>query len=273
YPGLVHPGHVHQNLRESGHHRSEVAQRTTSAGQACGQLQAGEDAVASGGVLGEDDVTGLLPAEAVAAGAHRFQHVPVPHPGLHDLDPGLLHRQGQAEIAHHRDHEGASGELAGLVQSDGEDAHDLITVDECSSAVHRQATVGVPVVGDPEVGPGGHGDGLELFWMGGAALLVDVAPVRGGVDHHHVGTGRAQGCRAHLAGGAVGAVDGDAQPAEVGLDGAEQVLDVPVPGLTAVHRDRADVRADGQLPAAVQVRLDLVLDGIVELDSAAGEEL
>src|SRR5699024_3293999 len=97
--------------------------------------------------------------------------------------------------------------------------------------------------------------------------------VRGGVDHHHVGTSRSQCCRAHLAGGAVGAVDGDAQAAQVGFDGAEQVLDVPVPGFTAVQRDRSDVGAGRQLPAAVQVRLDLVFVGIVEVDPAAGDEL
>src|SRR3546814_2328929 len=67
-----------------------------------------------------------------------------------------------------------------------------------------------------------HGHGLQLLRVGGAAVLVDVAAIGRGVDDDHLGAGLTQHDRAHLARGAVGAVDGDAQAPEVVVEGAEQ---------------------------------------------------
>ena len=71
--------------------------------------------------------------------------------------------------------------------------------------------VGVAVEGDPHVGLALDHLGREHLGVEGAAAVVDVAPVRGGVEDHDIGARLAQGRRGHLAGRAVRAVHRDAQ--------------------------------------------------------------
>ena len=61
-----------------------------------------------------DHVAGLLAAEDVAADAHRLEHVAVADPGLHDPEAGRLHRLHEAEVAHHRRDDGVVDQLARL---------------------------------------------------------------------------------------------------------------------------------------------------------------
>src|SRR5690606_12522219 len=105
------------------------------------------------------------------------------------------------------------------------------------------------------------------------ALVVDVAAVRGGVDDDDVGPRLAQRERGDVAGRAVGAVDGDAQALQRPAGGGHEVVDVGAVGGPGVLLDAAHAVPDGSLPAGAQARLDGVLDGVLELVAAAGEEL
>ena len=63
-------------------------------------LQRAEDAVAGGGVVGEDQVAGVFAAEGVAVFAHALDDVAVAHGGGFHLDAVLFHGLDEAEVAH-----------------------------------------------------------------------------------------------------------------------------------------------------------------------------
>src|SRR6202012_2789506 len=138
------------------------------------QVQSGEHAVAGGGVLGQDDVTGLLAAQGVLPGQHGLEHVPVADQGLHHGDTGVVHGQPETEIGHDRDHHGVPDQPVLLLQLGGQHGQDLVSVDHLAGGVHGQAAVGVPVVGDADVGGLGADHGGDRFQVGGAAAGVDV---------------------------------------------------------------------------------------------------
>ena len=73
--GLVGHPDVFQHLRIEGEAFAELAQGLLLRHHRLHDLQAGEDAVAGGGVLGEDDVAALLAAQTAAVGHHVFVDV------------------------------------------------------------------------------------------------------------------------------------------------------------------------------------------------------
>ena len=56
-----------------------------------------------------DDVAALLAAEDEAARAHRLEHVAITDAGLDDGDARLPHGELEAEVRHHRGHDGVVG--------------------------------------------------------------------------------------------------------------------------------------------------------------------
>ena len=111
-PGAVHALDVDQDLRKLGHHRGQVLQRTAGECHLSGNLQAGEDAVAGCGVVGEDHVSGLLAAEVEAAFAHPLQDVAVADAGFAQADAGLAQCDLESEVAHDGSDEDVVVELA-----------------------------------------------------------------------------------------------------------------------------------------------------------------
>ncbi len=113
--------------------------------------------------------------------------------------------------------------------------------------------------------------------MGGAALVVDVHPVRVGVDHVGLELGEAvEQPGGGGVGGPVGAVHQDAQAGQVTGNGGLQVVDVVQDGLLGHIAHLADVSAG--LPAHVVVAeeyhvLDLLLQLVGELVALAVEDL
>ena len=110
--------------------------------------------------------------------------------------------------------------------------------------------------------------------MGGAAAVVDVEPVGLGVDRDHLGAGVAQRPRTGLGGGAVGAVEDDLEPRRAGGSMVPSevggVLARPPASYGATRPTSPPV---GRCQASRSRLLDRDLDGVVELDAAAGEEL
>ena len=222
---------------------------------------------------GVDDVTGLLAAQGETALKHLLQNVAVAHTRLDDADAVLAHRQDEPEIAHDGHDERVGAERAVGLHAHGEQSHDLVAVHEVALGVDGEAAVGVPVVSHTHVGTDGAHVVLELLGMGGAAVGVDVEAVRGGVDRDDLGSGGAQGGRADVAGGAVGGVHDDPQSRQIGGDGVDEVVDVVLVGDRLALDDAAHARPGRQVLDLAQQGLDLVLDGVLELVAAAGEEL
>ena len=84
-----HP-HVDQHLGQAGHRlRGQLGQRAAGPLDDVDQDEAGEDAVAGRGQVGEDHVAALLAAQREAAGLERLEHVAVADGRLDDVDAGL----------------------------------------------------------------------------------------------------------------------------------------------------------------------------------------
>ncbi len=232
--------------------------------------------VAGGRVVGQDDVAGLLAAEVVAVEAHVLQHVAV-------ADGGAGQRQAdggevalQPEVGHQRRHDAGLAELAVLLPVGGDRRHQLVAVDDPAGLVDDQHAVGVSVERDADVGahlPHLPHQGVR---RGGADAAVDVEAVRLDADGEHLGAEFPQGFGRDAVGGAVGAVDHDAQPVErqVARQGHLGELDVArdrvVDALGAAQQGRR-----GQLDRlfAVDEALDPQLDLVGQLVAVRTEQL
>ena len=115
-------------------------------------VQGGEDAVAGGRVAAHDHVAGLLAAEGVAEGLHRLEDVAVADLGLPHADALGAHRLDEAEVAHHRGHDGVGLQGARVAHREGEHREELVAVDDVALVVDRQAPVGVAVEREADVG-------------------------------------------------------------------------------------------------------------------------
>lgn len=87
HPILVDALDVQQHLRQLSHHACQLRQGLAARGDMRGHHQTGQGAIAGRAVVEEDDVPGLLAAEAVLARLHRFQDVAVSDTGLDVAQP------------------------------------------------------------------------------------------------------------------------------------------------------------------------------------------
>ena len=195
------------------------------------ELQAGQLAVAGGGVFAVDHMAGLLAADAVAAFQHFFQHMAVPHISADELDPLVFAEFMQSQVGHDGGDNGVSVQLASRAHIHGADGHDLIAVDHGAGLVDQQAAVGVSVVSDADIVSVVYHGLLQGFQVGRTAALVDIDAVGHGV--HDVGTGLEAGkqLRRRCGRRAVGTVHADPQPGEVVFDCGAQMLDILRAGL------------------------------------------
>ncbi len=267
---------VDECLRQLWDLRGEVGQGALGVGHALHQVQGSLHTVTGGAVVEHEHVAGLLPAERVPVGDHPFEHVAVADGGLHGLDAVLLHRLCQPQVRHDGCDEGVPAQLAELLEPDGQDAHDLVAVDDASQGVHGQAAVGVAVECHAQVGLGFDDEALQRFEVGRSDTVVDVEAVGFGGGDDDFGTGLTQCGGSDDGGGTVGAVDDDLESGQrahvLSIDAAHEVFGVLIGG-GRVAGDATDGRAGGAVPILVEDFEDLVFDGVVELRSACGEEL
>ncbi len=277
HPRLVHVRNVDEDLRQPLHDRGQLPQRTAGLRDPRRQQQPGQRAVTRGRVVEDDDVPGLLAAEGVPVLLHLLQDVPVTDRGLHQPDARPLHRQLEAEVGHHGGHHRVRPQRGPLPHGQREHGEDLVAVDLLAGVVHGQAAVGVTVVRDTEVRAVLDDRGLQLVQVGRAAAVVDVEAVRLGADRDDLRARPGERLRRDPRGRAVRFVQDDLQPVEPVGQHRQQVGDVLLEALV-VRPHAPDTGARRPLPRlTVPVRLvhrlDLVLQLVGELVTAAGEEL
>jgi hypothetical protein len=128
-------------------------------------------------------------------------------------------------------------------------------------------TIAVTVEGDAEVAAVLDDRARKQRQVGRAAAIVDVGTVRRIRDRNHLGAKPSEGFGRDRGIGAVGAIDRQLEPAQVGAKALEDVLEVAV----GRHLDVIDRAAAGGL--GVHQRLDLELDSVGELAPVVVEEL
>ncbi len=181
----------------------------------------------------------------------------------------------EPQIAHHRGDDGLLGEVPGLVQAEGADRQNSVTVDDAGIGVDGKTTICVPVVSQPEVGSELRDRLLQRTELGRAATVVDVQPIGIVTDGVHgrprigVDPRRVPGSRA------VRAVDHEGHAVQPSRDRREQMLAIAGRAQYVVTHpahagaDRTDPPARG-LP---DHRLDDCFDVIGQLMTAPGEQL
>ncbi len=213
-------------------------------------------------------MAGLLAAERPLAAAHLVDHVAVADLGDGDLDPLLLHRLVEAEVAHHGDDD-AAVELAAGSQATGGQGDQLVAVVDLAVPVDREDAVAVAVEGEADARLGG-GDALgQALHVGGAAAGVDVLPVGLDPDRLDLGAEALEDRRRGAVGGAVGAVEHYLATGEVEREGLLQLAQVVLQAAVQLPHV-AGVLGRRRL---VDQRLDPGLDLVGELHALAVEEL
>ena len=86
---------------------------------------------------------------------HALEDVLVAHRGADDLPAGRLDRALQPAVRQDRYHEPA-GERTRSETIEGEDAEDLVAIDDVPRGIHGDQPVGIAVEGEPDVGAAGH---------------------------------------------------------------------------------------------------------------------
>ena len=155
----------------------------------------------------------------------------------------------EPEIRHHRADDAGLGQPAVVAPAFGDHGEKLVAVDQMAVLVRDQDAVGIAVERDADIGAHLAHLAAERFRRGRAAIVVDVEAVRLDPDRDHVGAKLPQRVGRDPVGGAIGAVDDDAQ---------------------AFERQVARQRAFGEFDVAVVHAVDAL--GAAEI-AAAGEAL
>ena len=268
--------HVDQHLRVLRHHLGRGRQRHAVPVHRGEQLQAGQHAVAGGGMLEHDDVPGLLAAEHVTTALHGRGHVLVAHRRLDHLDAGVAHRHVEALVRHHRDHHRVARQPTRFLQPGREHGQDLVAVERLPIRVDREAAVGVAVIGDARIRAVLDDRRGQRAECGGAAAVVDVQAVRLVADGDDLRARQAQRLRREAVSRAVRAVGHDPQARQRRLrvvrQRGQQVVQVSLV-LGAGVADPAELAAVRHRLGYPQPGLDLVFGGVRQLDPAGTEEL
>lgn len=140
--------------------------------------------------------------------------------------------------------------------------------------IHHQHPVAVAIEGDANVGMLVEHCLLQPFQVSGAAIFVDVEPVRLHAQHADVRPQFAEDAGRDLVGGAIGAIQHDLHAGEAGPGGhaALAELDVATGGIIDA-RDLADTRRVDHGHGRIEQFLDHGLEFIGQLGAGAGKEL
>ena len=182
----------------------------------------------------------------------------------------------EAEIGHHRADDARLGEQAILRPAFRDHGQELVAVDQMTVLVGDDDAIGVAVERDADIRAHLANFSAQRVGRRRAAVVVDVETVRFDTDRDHVGAEFPQRLGRHAIGGAVGAIDDDAQAVEreIARHGALGEFDV-----TVVHA--VDALGAAELGAfrqalgqfGVDHRLDLVFDLVGKLVAVGAEQL
>src|SRR5581483_2425980 len=236
----------------------------------------GNQTIAGGGAVHEDDVPRLFAAQVVAVGAHFAAYGGIADFGADQPQSGLLQGLVQAEIAHHRGDDGVGGQLPLAGQGARHDLHHIVAVEHLALAVHQDGAVGVAVQRHAEIGSFSQ---YRLAHAGGvqrAAVAIDVLAVGIDAQRNHVGAQFVQYVGTDLVGGAVGTVDHhlDAVEGALALQTRLEEHQVAPDCVVDPHR-LANLTGSGggvELAFVEDQLLDAPLDLVVELEAFVGEE-
>ncbi len=200
-------------------------------------------------------MAGLLAAEVVAVLAHVLENVAVADRGADEGEAEIAEIALEAEIGHDRRDDAVLRQAAVLAPGAGDDAHELVAVDDVALLVDDEDAVGVAVEGDADIGAQFADLADQRLRRRRADLLVDVEAV--GLDAHgdDLGAELPERLGRDLVGGAVGAIEHDPHAVEARLPRQGALGELDVAGRHAVDALRPpELRRRGEAAAELACR-------------------
>ena len=143
---------VDDDLREDLQVGGQFVDGLAGAGDQVEDDESGEQAVAGGGEMGQQDVAGLLAAERGVVLQHLLEHVAVADGSAQHADAGALERGFKAHVGHGGGDDEIAGEQAAGFEVAGGDEQDGVAVDDVVAGAGQHAAVGIAVEGEADVG-------------------------------------------------------------------------------------------------------------------------
>src|SRR5579883_3074766 len=234
--------------------------------------EGGKDAVARGGEVGEDDVAGLLAAERCAEAEHFLEDVLIADGGADHADAVAGEGLFEAEIGHDGGDDGVLGKAAGGAEGAGGKEQGAVAIDDLAAAGDEDGAIGIAVEGDAELGVVLDDGGAGGFEVERATAEVDIAAVGGVADGDDFGAEAAEELGREAAGGAVAAIDDQADAIEADGGRAGEVVEV-LAGEGIVDGEGLGAGLQATRAEAEDLLLDDVLLLIGELETAVAEDL
>ena len=121
------------------------------------------------------------------------------------------------------------------------------------------------------------GDNLvaQVLGHGRAAMTIDVEPVGGHANGHHVSAQLPENGRRHLVGGAMGAIDDDLESLERAALGEGALCELDIAALSVFQAHRAAQRrrlGQGFRPAVLHQRFNIGLGRVRQLEAVRAEQ-
>src|SRR5437867_6807221 len=173
-------------------------------------LQGGDDAIAGGGEIAEDDVTALFAAKIKFLLHHSFKHIAITDFCAHHLAAVRSERLIEAKIAHD------GGDYRILLQSPSlqkvqrRNGENLIAIHNLAILVAKKNTIGIAVVSNADIRATDFNDALDLLRMNAAAAVIDIHAIRLVMRHCDVRAQLAQNARRRFVSGAICHIDSHA---------------------------------------------------------------
>ena len=211
--------HVDDDLRKDLEIGGELVDGFAGAGDQIEHDKGGEQAVAGGGQMREEDVAGLLAAEGRVVLLHLFQHVAVAHRRAQHADAAALERGFEAHVGHGGGDDQIACQHAARLQVARGHQQDGVAVDHVALRAGQHAAVGVAVKSQANICAARSCTSCgDEFGMQRPAVGIDVAAVGRDVEQGDLGVAigieAAKELRRDGGGGAVGAIGHDLQTGE-----------------------------------------------------------
>src|SRR5882757_223558 len=281
HPGMVERlaaavAHILEDLRQRIEAMADFRHRPAKFLHHGEHLQRGDEAVAGGGIVGQDDMARRLAAEIVALLQHLLEHVAVADRRAHHADALAFEEAFEPEIGHHGGDDTGLGETAVFLPALRDHSQKLVAVDHMAALVDQDDAIGIAIERDADIGAHLAHLLAQRFRRGRAAFLVDVETI--GIDAHRddVGAKLPQRFRHHLVGSPVGTIDHHAQSVERELARQRTLGEFDVAVMDAV--DAAGAAEAGALrqmavDRLVEQLLDLLLDIVGQFEALRAEQL
>ena len=112
----------------------------------------------------------------------------------------------EADVAHHSSYDRILLQAAFFFQLQRAEQHDLVAVHILPLFIDGQTAVGVAVIGNADIGAAAQHRFLQIFQMGGAAVVIDIHAVRLRMNGNDFGPQALQDFRPDRIGRAIGTV-------------------------------------------------------------------